>query len=278
MFAAVSAIVIFMFIPVTVAPVSALHAGGIIAEDPFLIEVYTDISCAGSVTESSSFDWVYSNANLSDNNLTTDERVAQIRYDADMNADNGYVEYSKSFRADGVGVPNLRVDRKVGFIADKSLTGGLTTTENAGMFIASEGVTGGGSGAGVLCVWAQHACVPPSCENAIAGSQLRDVTRVYAHTVTTVQTTESPRLHHEITAAAAGGGNLSYGTVSAGMEVNVRCGNSCSNTVHPLGSQLRYSTTSTAAGRWNSFTKSMTYTSEIPAIQVPSRYPLFPWH
>ena len=260
-------------------PVSAIPP----SEDPFLIETSTDITCSGSVTESVSFDWAYTNKNLSDNTLTNDERVAQIRYDEHTSATGGYTEFSKDLTADGLNVPNLHVDKKVGFIANQSMTGGLDSTEDAGIFIMSEGITGGGSGTGGLCIWAQHACVPPSCEIAVAGSQLKDVTRVNSHTITSVQTSESPRLHHEITAKGAMiGDNRTYGagtgTVSAGMKVDVREGNNCNNTVHPLGSRLRYTTISTATGRWNSFAKSMTYTSAIPALQIPGQYPLFPWY
>ena len=253
------------------------------SEDPFLIKTSTDITCSGSVTDSVSFDWAYTNKNLSDNTLTNDERVAQIRYDEHTSATDGYTEFSKEFTADGLDVPNLHVDKKVGFIANQSMTGGLDSTEDAGIFIVSEGITGGGSGTGGLCIWAQHACVPPSCEIAVAGSQLKDVTRVNSHTITSMQTSESPRLHHEITAKGAmWGDNRTYGagtgtgTVSAGMKVDVREGNNCNNTVHPLGSRLRYTTISTATGQWNSFAKSMTYTSAIPALQIPGQYPLFP--
>ena len=260
-------------------PVSAIPP----SEDPFLIKTSTDITCSGSVTESVSFDWAYTNKNLSDNTLTTDERVSQIRYDERTSATDGYIEFKKEFTADGQNTPNLKVDKKIGFLKGDAVTSSLDSTENTGMTIVSEGDTGGGTGVGALCVWAQGACVPPSCEIAVAGSQLKDVTRVNSHTITSVQTSESPRLHHEITAKGAmKGDNRTYGagtgTVSAGMKVDVREGNNCNNTVHPLGSRLRYSTISTATGQWNSFTKFMTYTSAIPALQIPGQYPLFPWY
>ncbi|MCD6210355.1 MAG: hypothetical protein J7J01_05620 [Methanophagales archaeon] len=264
---AASACILFIMLSLA-QPVSAIPP----SEDPFLIKTSTDITCSGSVTDSVSFDWAYTNKNLSDNTLTNDEHTS---------ATDGYTEFSKEFTADGLNVPNLHVDKKVGFIANQSMTGGLDSTEDAGIFIASAGITGGGSGTGGLCIWSQHACVPPSCEIAVAGSQLKDVTRVNSHTITSMQTSESPRLHHEITAKGAmWGDNQTYGagigTVSAGMKVDVREGNNCNNTVHPLGSRLRYTTISTATGQWNSFAKSMTYTSAIPALQIPGQYPLFP--
>jgi len=271
---AASACILFMMLSLA-QPVSAIPP----SEDPFLIKTSTDITCSGSVTDSVSFDWAYTNKNLSDNTLTNDERVAQIRYDEHTSATDGYTEFSKESTADGLNVPNLHVDKKVGFIANQSMTGGLDSTEDTGIFIASAGITGGGSGTGGLCIWSQHACVPPSCEIAVAGSQLKDVTRVNSHTITSMQTSESPRLHHEITAKGAmWGDNQTYGagTVSAGMKVDVREGNNCNNTVHPLGSRLRYTTISTATGQWNSFAKSMTYTSAISALQIPGQYPLFP--
>jgi len=271
---AASACILFIMLSLA-QPVSAIPP----SEDPFRIKTSTDITCSGSVTDSVSFDWAYTNKNLSDNTLTNDERVAQIRYDEHTSATDGYTEFSKEFTADGLNVPNLHVDKKVGFIANQSMTGGLDSTEDTGIFIASAGITGGGSGTGGLCIWSQHACVPPSCEIAVAGSQLKDVTRVNSHTITSMQTSESPRLHHEITAKGAmWGDNQTYGagTVSAGMKVDVREGNNCNNTVHPLGSRLRYTTISTATGQWNSFAKSMTYTSAISALQIPGQYPLFP--
>ena len=73
-------------------PVSAIPP----SEDPFLIKTSTDITCSGSVTESVSFDWAYTNKNLSDNTLTNDERVAQIRYDEHTSATDGYTEFSRS--------------------------------------------------------------------------------------------------------------------------------------------------------------------------------------
>jgi len=245
-----------------------------------LIETTAEVTVySGSYYEEESFDWTYSNQNLSDNNLTNNERVAQIRYDERTSATDGYIEFKKEFTADGQEVPNLEVDKKIGFIAGTAVTSSLDSTENVGMTIVTEGDTAGGTGVGALCVWARGACVPPTNELVAAGSQLKDVTLVNSHTISTVATTESPQLHHEITAKGptVEGVNMTagMGTVAAGMKVSAMEGTNCSAT-HPLASTLTYSELSRATGAWD-FYKSMTYTAQIPRIGVPSQYPIFPW-
>ncbi len=245
-----------------------------------LIETSTDVVVAGSYYEEEAFDWTYSNQNLSDNNLTNDERVAQIRYDEHTGASDGYTEFHKTFKADGQSIPNLKVDKKIGFSANTNMaTSGLDSTENVGMTIVSEGDTGGGTGVGALCVWARSACIPPTNEMIAGGSQLKDVKVVNSHTISTVATTSSPTLHHEITAKGpmAEGLNETFGvgTVAAGMKVGAMEGANCSAS-HPLASRLTYSELSRATGKWQ-FVKSMTYTAQIPAISIPHQYPIFSW-
>ena len=233
---------------------------------------------SGSYYEEESFDWTYSTKELNDT-LENDERVAQIRYDERTSATDGYIEFKKEFTADGQNTPNLEVDKKIGFVAGTAVTSSLDSTENVGMTIVTEGDTAGGTGVGALCVWARGACVPPTNELVAAGSQLKDVTLVNSHTISTVQTTESPQLHHEITAGGptVEGVNMTagMGTVAAGMKVSAMEGLNCNET-HPLASRLTYSELSRATGAWD-FMKSMTYTAQIPAISVPSQYPIFPW-
>ena len=245
-----------------------------------LIETSVDTTVySGSYYEEESFDWTYSTKELNDT-LENDERVAQIRYDEHTSATDGYTEFKKEFTADGQNTPNLKVDKKIGFVKGDAVSSSLDSTENTGMTIVTEGDTGGGTGVGALCVWAQDACIPPTNELVAAGSQLKDVTLVNSHTVTTVKTTESPQLHHEITAKGptVEGVNMTagMGTVAAGMKVSAMEGLNCNNTVHPLASTLTYSELSRATGMWD-FKKSMTYTAQIPAISVPSQYPIFPW-
>jgi len=244
-----------------------------------LIETSVDATVySGSFYEEESFDWTYSTKELNDT-LENDERVAQIRYDERTSATDGYTEVKKKFTADGQNTPNLDVDKKIGFVAGTAVTSSLDSTENVGMTIVTEGDTAGGTGVGALCVWAQDACIPPTNELVAGGSQLRDVTLVNSHTITTVATTESPQLHHEITAGGptVEGSNMTYGmgTVAAGMKVSAMEGLNCS-TGHPKASELTYSELSRATGAWK-FAKSMTYTAQIPAISVPSQYPIFPW-
>ncbi|PXF51985.1 MAG: hypothetical protein C4B56_07255 [Candidatus Methanophagaceae archaeon] len=244
-----------------------------------LIETSVDATVySGSYYEEETFDWTYSTKELNDT-LENDERVAQIRYDERTSATDGYFEIKKGFTADGQNTPNLKVDKKIGFIAGTAVTSSLDSTENTGMTIVSEGDTAGGTGVPALCPWAQGACIPPTNELVAAGSQLKDVTLVNSHTITTVQTTESPQLHHEITAGGptVEGGNMTagMGTVAAGMKVSTMEGLNC-NSTHPLASRLTYSELSRATGMWD-FYKSMTYTAQIPAINLPSQYPIFPW-
>ena len=256
-----------------------------------LIETSTDVTVySGSYYEETTFDWTYSTKELNDT-LENDERVAQIQYDAHTSATDGYFEIKKGVTADGQNTPNLKVDAKVGFVKGNAVTSSLDLTENVGMSNVAEGDTAGGTGVGALCPWAQNACIPPTNTFVAAGSQLKDVTLVNSHTITTVQTIESPQLHHEITAGGptVEGANITagMGTVAAGMKVSamegwtcepviVTDGNATYNWTYPKASELTYSELSRATGAWD-FMKSMTYTARIPAISVPSQYPMFPW-
>ena len=244
-----------------------------------LIETSVDATVySGTYYEEESFDWTYSTKELNDT-LENEERVAQIRYDERTSATDGYTEFKKEFTADGQNTPNLEVDKKIGFVAGTAVTSSLDSTENTGMTIVTEGDSAGGTGVGALCVWAQDACIPPTNELVAAGSQLKDVTLVNSHTITTVKTTESPQLHHEITAGGptVEGGNMTagMGTVAAGMKVSAMEGLNCNDT-HPLASRLTYNELSRATGMWK-FAKSMTYTAQIPTISVPIQYPIFSW-
>ena len=244
-----------------------------------LIETSVDATVySGTYYEEESFDWTYSTKELNDT-LENEERVAQIRYDERTSATDGYTEFKKEFTADGQNTPNLEVDKKIGFVAGTAVTSSLDSTENTGMTIVTEGDSAGGTGVGALCVWAQDACIPPTNELVAAGSQLKDVTLVNSHTITTVKTTESPQLHHEITAGGptVEGGNMTagMGTVAAGMKVSAMEGLNCNDT-HPLASRLTYNELSRATGMWK-FAKSMTYTAQVPTISVPIQYPIFSW-
>ena len=243
-----------------------------------LIETSTDVTVSGTYYEETTFDWTYSTKELNDT-LENDERVAQIQYDAHTSATDGYFEIKKGLTADGQNTPNLKVDAKVGFVKGNAVTSSLDLTENVGMSNVAEGDTAGGTGVGALCPWAQNACIPPTNTFVAAGSQLKDVTLVNSHTITTVATTESPQVHHEITAKGpiVEGGNetMGMGTIAAGMKVSTMEGLNC-NRSHPLASRLTYSELSTATGMWK-FIKSMTHTAQIPVINEPNTYPMFPF-
>jgi len=237
------------------------------------------INPSGSCYMERTYEKTYTNKDLRDDELENDERVAQIRHDLSMTATDGYTEVNEEFTVDGQDTPNLKVDRKVGFVKGDAVTSSLDLTENTGIGIVSEGDTGGSTGVGALCVWAQNACIPPSNGLVAAGSQLKDVKLVNAHTITAAQTTESPQLHHEITAGGptVEGGNetLGMGTVAAGMKASIMEGTNC-NRSHPLASRETYNVLARATGMWN-FKKSMTYIAQIPVINIPSQYPIFPW-
>ena len=243
-----------------------------------LIETSTDVTVSGTYYEETTFDWTYSTKELNDT-LENDERVAQIQYDAHTSATDGYFEIKKEFTADGQNTPNVKVDGKIGFVKGDAVTSSLDLTENVGMGTVTEGDTAGGTGVGALCVWAQDACIPPTNELVAAGSQLKDVTLVNSHTITTVATTESPQVHHEINAKGpiVEGGNetLGMGTIAAGMKVRTMEGLNC-NRSHPLASRLTQSELSRATGMWK-FAKSMTQTAQIPVISEPTTYPMFPF-
>ena len=243
-----------------------------------LIETSTDVTVSGTYYEETTFDWTYSTKELNDT-LENDERVAQIQYDAHTSATDGYFEIKKGLTADGQNTPNLKVDAKVGFVKGNAVTSSLDLTENVGMSNVAEGDTAGGTGVGALCPWAQNACIPPTNTFVAAGSQLKDVTLVNSHTITTVATTESPQVHYEINAKGpiVEGGNetLGMGTIAAGMKVRTMEGLNCNRT-HPLASRLTYSELSRATGAWK-FAKSMTHTAQIPVINEPNTYPMFPF-
>jgi len=212
-----------------------------------------------------------------------------------MNAVDGFIQYSKDFTSDGSSAPNLAVERRIGYVADASSgISWLDSTENVGMTIVSEGDNNrAGSDAGALCTFAQDACIPASCVDVSAGSQLYRVKLVSASTKTSVSVTESPRLHHEITAEGIEGigeyvdsvlgpegtvdGPYGVGTVSAGMRMSTREGRSCTPTAlgpYPKAGTTTYDEMTSASGKWK-FSKAMTYQSQIPSVGIPRQYPVF---
>ena len=252
------------------------------------ITTVTNIECHGTVKETSSYQSTMSSGNIN-NTLENGERVGQIQYESTMNAVDGFIQYSKDFTSDGSSAPNLAVERRIGYVADASSgISWLDSTENVGMTIVSEGDSNrAGSDAGALCAFAQDACIPASCVDVSAGSQLSRVKLVSASTKTSVSVTELPRLHHEITAEGIEGigayvdsvlgpegtvdGPYGVGTVSAGMRMSSTEGRGCNYTnaggeYYPQAGRMTYDEMTSASGKWT-FSKSMTYQSQIPPRQ-----------
>ncbi len=279
---------------VAVAVALTIAVAGVVSASPpvkapnetSIITTVVDIECYGSVTESESLTETHSTQNLSDNNLTFDERVGQIKYQEKLNAQDGFVQFTKEFKFDGSKAPNLAVEKRLGFLNDPtSLISWVDSTENVGMSIVTEGDNDTIGGMEGLCPWAQGACIPAGNEMIAAGSQLRRVEIVSAQTKTAVTTTDSPRLHHEISAKgtdvwgiwadeAKTEGPYGKGTIKAGMKVSVQEGHGCVNGTYPLAGELTYNEMTSASGLWK-FSKSMTYVAQIPAVQLPRQYPVF---
>jgi len=244
----------------------------------------TTIECHGTVKDSVSYESTWSTTDHN-GNLEEEERAAKIQYYSSLNAVNGFIRYTNDVVGDGSSAPNLAAERRIGYVADDSSPiAWLDATENVGMTIVSEGDTNGINDIGGLCPFQQNQCIPPSCTEIAAGSQLSRVKVVSASTKTSVTATESPRLHHEIDARGSDmwgywadanhtEGPYGIGTVSAGMKVSSTEGQTCTNDYRKAGTTT-YSEMTTASGMWK-FSKSMTYQSQIPSVGIPGQYPVF---
>ena len=273
---------------VAIAVALTIAIGGIVSASPEVpapnetskIEITESITVLhGSLTETESLMETHSTMNLSDSNLTFDERVGQIQYDENLHAIGDYTSFEKVLTFDGSNAPNLGVEKRLGFNAGTGGTSWVDATENVGMSIVTEGDMAGVSGMEGLCPWAGGACIPAGNEMIAAGSQLSRVTYVSTGTKTAVTTTDSPRLHYEIDARGLGSNETDLtaygaGKVSAGMRVSVQEGHGCVNGTYPLAGELTYSELTTATGDWK-FAKSVTYTAQIPAVGMPRQYPIF---
>jgi hypothetical protein len=287
---------------VAVAVALTIAVAGVVSASPpvpppnetSIVTTVVDIECYGSVTEVENFKETHGTVNMSNwtaNGLAPNERAGEIQYQEDLNAQDGYVQFQKDFKFDGnpANPPNLAVEKRLGFMNDPdSLISWVDSTENVGMSIVTEGDTDGPGGMEGLCPWAQDVCIPAGNEMIAAGSQLRRVELVSAQTKTSVTTTDSPRLHHEIDARgsdkwgmwadeAKTDGPYGKGTVSAGMKVSVQEGHGCTDGnsgPYPLAGELTYDEMTTASGLWK-FSKSMTYEAQIKAVGMPRTYPVF---
>ena len=265
------------------------------------------IECHGTVTEVESLDSAWSfipkssavgpgNASWGDD-LAQEERVAQIQYEENLKAVDGFTQFTKDFKWKGCDAPNLAVVKRLGYVEDQtSIISWVDDTENAGLTIVTEGDDERlGDDVGALCVFAQDVCVPPTNELVSAGSQLYMVDLVAATTRTSVTATESPRLAHRITATGIEGygayvdtvlgpegtldGPYGVGTISAGMKVQTMEGRGCDydnngTEYYPKAGDLTYEELTTAKGYWD-FDKSMTYESQIKAANIPRSWRVF---
>jgi len=282
----------------TPTPTPTLGSAWPISMDPCenaKITSVTDIESHGTVTESVAYHLTLSSEN-SNNSLGDEELIGDIQYEASLAAVDGFTQYTNAFVADAASTPNLADEKRIGYIADNSsLIAWLDATENGGMTRVFEGDDSGINNVGGLCAFQQHPCIPASCMDVSAGSQLSMVKLVSASTKTCVSVTESPRLHHEITAEGIEGigayvdsalgpegtvdGPYGVGTVSAGRKMSFTEGRGCNYTnaggeYYPQAGRTTYDEMTSASGKWK-FSKSMTYQSQIPSVGIPRSWPVF---
>jgi len=255
----------------------------------------TDIESHGTVTERVAYHLTLSSENIN-NSLGNEELIGDIQYESSLAAVDGFTQYTNTFVADATSTPNLADEKRIGYIADNnSLIAWLDATENGGMTIVFEGDDSGINDVGDLCAFQRHPCIPASCMDVSAGSQLSRVKLVSASTKTSVSMTESPRLHHQITAEGIEGigayvdsvlgaegtrdGPYGVGTVSAGRKMSFLEGRGCNYTnagveYYPQAGRTRYDEMTSASGMWK-FSKSMTYKPQIPPVGMSRQWPVF---
>ncbi|KAF5415710.1 MAG: hypothetical protein C5S38_03690 [Candidatus Methanophagaceae archaeon] len=275
-----------------------IGSAGPISMDPCenaKITSVTDIESHGTVTERVAYHLTLSSENIN-NSLGNEELIGDIQYESSLAAVDGFTQYTNTFVADATSMPNLADEKRIGYIADNnSLIAWLDATENGGMTIVFEGDDSGINNEGGLCVFQQHPCIPASCMDVSAGSQLSRVKLVSASIKTSVSVTESPRLHHQITAEGIEGigayvdsvlgaegtrdGPYGVGTVSAGRKMSFTEGRGCNYTnaggeYYPQAGRTTYDEMTSASGMWR-FSKSMTYQSQIPSVGIPRSGPVF---
>ena len=283
-----------------------------------IIETEVTIECHGTVTENEDLDLAYSSIPLGnlvpinptnadwDDLRAPQERIAQIRYEENMKAVDGFTQFTKSFKVDGESAPNLAVDKRIAYVEDPtSAISWLDNTENVDMTIVTEGDTQrSGEDVASICPWSDNVNIAPTNELVSAGSQLYMVDLVSATTKTAVSTTESPRLAHRITAAGIAGiggwaetvlgpegtldGPYGIGTISAGMKVQTMEGRDrptgaippndwldpLGREYYPKASDMTYEEMTTAKGFWE-FDKSMTYQAQIADVGIPRTWRVF---
>lgn len=242
----------------------------------------TSIECVGTTTESQSYNNTYMAGAGSQLNppmaLGPEGSVAQIRYEQDLKAIDGYTRLEKSFVADSGEAPNLKVSKDVGFVGDPmSPIGKMDVSEKVAMTVISnqqEGFNGGGIPS--LCPFANPGItLPPTNELIVAGSKATLKVGVL-DTDSLVTTTASPVLQYSITGSGVG-------TISAGMIAQIQegTGSTWDDDNDPLTPEVptndlqkteKYTEMATASGLIANFHKDMSYTAIIPAVGLPE-----PW-
>ena len=184
----------------------------------YIIVSTTDIECEGTVTEETSYEWIYGTGDFDAGNMTlNDGQAAQICYLEDLNAIEGQVQFAKTFTADTNDIPNLSVSRNIGYVAGQNPAGMVHGEEKVTFNIISIGGNQEESGdMSSLCPWQEQGQAGSeeltTCEFVAAGSSI-SATDVSSHTDADVQTTELPSLEYKIEANGSG-------EVSAGMSVH----------------------------------------------------------
>ena len=237
------------------------------------LDITTTITCNGDVVESQSLNWEIDSGNLLDNPpLAADEKYGNIGYNEKMIGSNGSTEFGKTFVLDTGTVPNLYVDKQIGYT--QGGLGSLSHEEQLGMKVTAAGKDKGKASSPKcppydnstrkLEEWKWCICpftpwkatpgtpaVPGSCEEVNTYSKVV-ATDVEATTETSVGITEAPvNLKYKINAEGTG-------LVIAGVDVYVADGRG----VDTLGSRMAYKEKSIGYGNVT-FDKKIGYESVI---------------
>jgi len=247
----------------------------------FIISTETAIECDGTVKESESFNWTYFEGYKQGNIIAYGagtsaaapyyaapgygwQEGAQIAYQQDFSAVNGVTSFIKDFAATTQSIPNLTVNKIIGFTANPGNAGLATHTEKVGMSIVSQGGSQGLNFAGLLslCPWAVEGGNYPATNEGIAAGSSFKVTEIQNfNTTSTVTTTDIPKLKYVVD-APYGVGDISAKFVVELFEAPKKA---VLGVVPPLESRTSYSESASASGVW-SFKKTMSYESAFPAF------------
>jgi hypothetical protein len=244
-------------------------------KEGFLIDTTTDIQCIGTVIESESFDWNYTDgANI--NVLGDMEGHAQIVYQQDFEGVDGTTSFNKTFSADSTATPNLDVDKIITYqalVPNDGVNTPLGTSvhsERAGMnIVSSGGLVGGLGGLLRLCPFNSRDTFPSTNEGIAGGSEFVADTMQAVNSLEII-TTATPTFEYNTTMNGTG-------EASAAFLVEVQEGAVASPTDPRVVSDVVYSEEATARSIPGlgpfSFVKTMTYQTDFPGSSaVPSPF------